>query len=138
MALLSGYFQVNNELRKAAISKNWKTMSIVRWTFFWSSCLSIDVALNDFWESLSKLYLCIQWFETFIKIKFLTHWLKLSVQIHYWCTALMWKVVKMPIADWLSYPPPLYINIGFGLSISVKFEISAWKQFISHSQILPY
>ena len=21
----------------------------------------------------------------------------------------------MPIADWLSYPPPLYINIGFGL-----------------------
>ena len=23
----------------------------------------------------------------------------------------------MPIADWLSYPPPLYINIGFGLSL---------------------
>ena len=22
----------------------------------------------------------------------------------------------MPIADWLPYPPPLYINIGFGLS----------------------
>ena len=21
----------------------------------------------------------------------------------------------MPIADWLSYPPPFYINIGFGL-----------------------
>ena len=40
-----------------------------------------------------------------------------SVQIHYWCTALMWKIVKMPIADWLPYPPPLYINIGFGLSL---------------------
>ena len=25
----------------------------------------------------------------------------------------------MPIADWLPYPPPLYINIGFGL----RFEI---------------
>ena len=23
----------------------------------------------------------------------------------------------MPIADWLSYPPQLYINIGFGLSV---------------------
>ena len=23
-------------------------------------------------------------------------------------------IVKMPIADWLPYPPPLYINIGFG------------------------
>ena len=22
----------------------------------------------------------------------------------------------MPIADWLPYPPPLYINVGFGLS----------------------
>ena len=38
------------------------------------------------------------------------------VQIHYWCTALTWKIVKMPIADWLFYPPPLYINIGFRLS----------------------
>ena len=28
------------------------------------------------------------------------------VQIHYWCTALMWKIVKMPIADWLPYSPP--------------------------------
>ena len=27
----------------------------------------------------------------------------------------MWKIVKIPIADWLPYPPPLYINIGFGL-----------------------
>ena len=35
------------------------------------------------------------------------------VKMHYWCTALMWKIVKMPIADWLPYPPPLYINIGF-------------------------
>ena len=25
------------------------------------------------------------------------------------------KIVKMPIADWLPYPSPLYINIGFGL-----------------------
>ena len=24
--------------------------------------------------------------------------------------------MKIPIADWLSYPPPLYIYIGFGLS----------------------
>jgi len=23
--------------------------------------------------------------------------------------------VKIPIADWLPYPPPVYINIGFGL-----------------------
>ena len=37
------------------------------------------------------------------------------VQIHYWCTALMWKIVKMPIADWLPYHRPLYINVGFGL-----------------------
>ena len=37
------------------------------------------------------------------------------VQIHYWCTALMWMIVKMSIADWLPYPPPLCINIGFGL-----------------------
>ena len=28
----------------------------------------------------------------------------------------MWKIVKMPIADWLPYPSPLYINIGFVLS----------------------
>ena len=27
----------------------------------------------------------------------------------------MCKIVKRPIADWLPYPPPLYINIGFGL-----------------------
>ena len=37
------------------------------------------------------------------------------VQIHYCCTALMWKIVKMQIADWLPYPRPLYINIGFWL-----------------------
>ena len=29
----------------------------------------------------------------------------------------------MPIADWLSYPPPLYINIGFGLNES-KMNLS--------------
>ena len=45
------------------------------------------------------------------KLKFFT-----LVQIHYWCTALMWKIGKMPIADWLPCPPTLYINIGFGLS----------------------
>ena len=39
----------------------------------------------------------------------------LLVQIHYWCTSLMWKIVKMPIADWLAYHPSLYIDIGFGL-----------------------
>ena len=27
----------------------------------------------------------------------------------------MLKIVKMPIADWLPYPPPLYTNIGYGL-----------------------
>ena len=26
----------------------------------------------------------------------------------------------MPIADWQTYPPPLYINIGFGLSSYLK------------------
>ena len=40
-----------------------------------------------------------------------------SVQIHYWCTALMWKIVKMPIADWLPYSLPSYINIGIELSV---------------------
>ena len=30
----------------------------------------------------------------------------------------MWKIVKMPIADWLPYPPSLYINIGFGLNVA--------------------
>ena len=39
-----------------------------------------------------------------------------SVQIHYWCTALMWKIVKMPVADWLPYSATLYINVGIGLS----------------------
>ena len=29
----------------------------------------------------------------------------------------MLKIVKMPIADWLPYPPPLYINIGFELTL---------------------
>ena len=27
----------------------------------------------------------------------------------------------MPIADWLPYSPPLYINIGFGLSLTPTF-----------------
>jgi len=31
--------------------------------------------------------------------------------------------VKMPIADWLPHPPPLYIIIGFGLIETVsKFK----------------
>ena len=38
------------------------------------------------------------------------------------CTALMWKIVKMPIADWLPYPLPLYINIGFGLRLWVTLS----------------
>ena len=36
----------------------------------------------------------------------------------------MSKVVKMPIADWLPYSPPLYINIGFGLSDSAQLTIN--------------
>ena len=35
------------------------------------------------------------------------------VEIYYWCTVFMWKIVIMPIADWLPYPPPLFINIWF-------------------------
>ena len=34
----------------------------------------------------------------------------------------------MPIADWLIYLPPLYINIGFGLGFGKK-----WKQRVSVS-----
>jgi len=42
----------------------------------------------------------------------------------------MWKIVKMPIADWLSYPPPLYINIGFGLRPGFLWlEIPTWNRF---------
>ena len=37
------------------------------------------------------------------------------------------KIVKMPIADWLRYPPPLYINIGFGLRDRV---VSAGRPYI--------
>ena len=35
----------------------------------------------------------------------------------------MRKIVIMRIADWLPYPPPLYINIGFGL-IESKINLS--------------
>ena len=43
------------------------------------------------------------------------------------CTALMRKIVKMPIADWLSYPPQLYINIGFGLKSTISILwIESW------------
>ena len=46
----------------------------------------------------------------------------------------MWKIVKMPIADWLPYPPPLYINIGFGLrqkfvDVSCFLNLTARKVF---------
>ena len=30
----------------------------------------------------------------------------------------------MPIADWLPYSPPLYINIGFGLSVTSNPQVS--------------
>ena len=52
--------------------------------------------------------------------------------IHYWCTALIWKIVEMPIADWLTYPPPLYINIKFGLSVSTKNH-GIWWILVNHS-----
>ena len=41
----------------------------------------------------------------------------------------MWKIVKMSIADWLSYLPILYINIGFGLRKKVCLSKSfvLWK-----------
>ena len=57
------------------------------------------------------------------------------VQIHYWCTAPMWKLVKMPIADWLSYPPPLYINIGFGLRI-IYDELTSIGRLLAKHQLL--
>ena len=42
----------------------------------------------------------------------------------------MWKIVKMPIADWLSNPPPLYINIGFGLRLTfLKWVLPAGSVF---------
>ena len=49
------------------------------------------------------------------------------VQIHYWCTALIWKIVKMTIADWLPYPPPLNINIGFA-----KRDANRWMTAIRY------
>ena len=38
----------------------------------------------------------------------------------------MLEIVKMPITDWLPYPPPLYINIGFGLSYSLVRNFNIW------------
>ena len=35
----------------------------------------------------------------------------------------MWKIQKMPVADWLPYPPSLYINIGFGLRAHQEMPI---------------
>ena len=48
------------------------------------------------------------------------------VKIQFWCTTLMWKIVKMTIPDWLPYPPPLNINIGFGLSYMTQ---TIWAVF---------
>ena len=45
----------------------------------------------------------------------------------------MWKIVKMPIAGWLLYPPPLYSNIGFGLRSyhqKLFWRLIIWKEFI--------
>ena len=41
----------------------------------------------------------------------------------------------MPIADWLPYPPPLYINIGFGLRslISILGVIHAGIYYVPGS-----
>ena len=44
----------------------------------------------------------------------------------------MSKIAKMQIADWLSYPLPLYINNGFGLGFGLviftrSFENLAFK-----------
>ena len=68
------------------------------------------------------------------------------VKIHYWCTALMWEIVKMPIVDWLPNPPPLYINIGFGLRLichvpivrnkSVLWKANFWSnKMLTHKEI---
>ena len=47
MTLRKGYCHVNSELRKAAMSINWNTMSIVRCTLRCSICRSIDAGLNN-------------------------------------------------------------------------------------------
>ena len=44
------------------------------------------------------------------------------VQIHYWCTALMWKIVNMPIVDWLPYL--LHCTLILDLDLGIKSEIS--------------
>ena len=54
---------------------------------------------------------------------------KASVKIHYWRISLMWKIMKMPIADWLSYLPSFYINLAFGLRNCE--EIRQWIPAIS-------
>ena len=59
-----------------------------------------------------------------------------SVQIHYWCTALMWKIVKMPIADWLPCPPPLYINIEFGLKSKLLFTVMKRTNILKTSLVI--
>ena len=47
MTLRRGYCHVKSEFKKAAMSKNWNTMSIVRCTFRWSICRSIDAGCNE-------------------------------------------------------------------------------------------
>ena len=65
-------------------------------------------------------------------------------KLHYWCTALIWKIVKMPIADWLPYLPPLFINNGFGqmhqyylwpnyIKILFVFYFKLTKKLVFHS-----
>ena len=104
------------------------------WTFFWLKMTIFD-SKWVIWNDLFCKYAHFQgikgrqpsnrfwkWFLKFLEKSLPTENEKciirvyFRVQIHYWCTALMWKIVKIPIADWLPYPPPLYINIGFGLS----------------------
>ena len=43
----------------------------------------------------------------------------------------------MPIADWLPYPPSLYINIGFGLSLfSAKLDLEDQKNHMINSDLI--
>ena len=44
----------------------------------------------------------------------------------------------MPIVDWLSYPPPLYINIGFGLSNGAPVNTEPdWSRLDHPDAVLP-
>ena len=41
----------------------------------------------------------------------------------------MWKIVKMPIAYWLPYSPPVCINIEFGLRLKLFYFIGETHDF---------